>query len=72
MSRHPLHAQITWIRKNWPKAEIVNNVPDGHLVITLCLNEKGGQGRTFLQSQINDCMAYIKDRSNKDQLELDL
>jgi hypothetical protein len=72
MNRHPLHAEVAWLRKNWPLVEVVNNTAGGYLVITVCLDEKGGQGRTFLQSQIDECIEYVKARLDKSQLELDL
>jgi hypothetical protein len=58
--QHPLHKEVAWLKKNWPYVEVMNNAPDGFLVITISLKEAGGQGRTFLQSQMDECIAYVK------------
>ena len=56
---HPLHHKVEWIRKNWPFVTVDNNVTDGYLVITISKWETGGQGRTFLQSEIDQCVEYV-------------
>lgn len=59
-NKHPLHDKVVWIRRNWSHVTVDNERPDGYLVITVSLWETGGQGRTFLQSQINECIQYVK------------
>ena len=72
MKKHPLHKEVSWIKKNWKYAEICNNTPTGYLVITLCLNENTGQGEIFLQSQISDCIAYIKKKNQESTKQVNL
>jgi hypothetical protein len=67
--KHPLHKEIAWIRKNGKHAEICNNCPDGYLVITL-YDARTGSGIGFLQSQMDECIEYIKSKSP--QLKLDI
>jgi hypothetical protein len=59
-NRHPLHDKVEWIRKNLPFVTVHNNARDGYLVITISKWETGGQGRTFLQSEMDACMEYVK------------
>lgn len=60
--QHPLYKEIAWIRKNWPFVEVCNNEPDGYLVITISEHEAGGQGRTFTQEDITECINYVKQK----------
>ena len=63
MQKHPLHKEINWLRNNWKHVEVCNYFPSGYLVITISLNEKGGQGATFTQSQISECINYVKKKN---------
>lgn len=58
-------AKLRWIRKNGRFVEISNNRPGCYLIISVGIWNTGGQGRVFLESQIDQCIEFIKKENEK-------
>lgn len=62
---HPLESKVHELKKMWPYIEVSNFHKGGYLIISVGLREMGGQGRIFLQNDLEECFNYVKQLKNK-------